>query len=165
MRRLLTLGALFCLAACSTPATSQGSGSSTSSGPLQDQNWQALPDVSTAAPEGLRLEFDAAGCIDLLENGKSVLVSKLACDDPTLSTDPSGKRPFQLIGTLSEGGVVLVALPAPDVEVTGDITRLTESGLMLAVFAGGEAVGLRNSAITCWVRDKPEVTLECSDSN
>jgi hypothetical protein len=164
-RWLLTVGAVCFLAACGTDASSQVSirGSSTSEGARPADNWQPFPDIWTAAPEGLKLEFDAAGCIDLLENGKSALATKLACDDTTMSTGPSAQRPFQLIGTLADRGVVLVALPASDVEVTGDIVRLDANGLMLAFPGAGEDVGLRNSISTCWLREGPEVTLECGD--
>lgn len=159
LRPLLVSGLLLPLLACQSSRT--GDVSVSSDAPVPAGTWIPLPEPVQPAPN-MEFEFDNAGCIDLLEDGKSVLTTKLACDESAPSTGSEVNRPIQLLGTTQGGNLVLSVMPTPDVEVSGNIMRVTESGILLAFPDGDARLGIRYSGGQCWIVEGPNLArLEC----
>lgn len=120
IKGVLLLSVLVICASCERP---DGDGLIPTDSSLAAVTWQPMPDVVPTAP--VEVVYDAAGCIDLLEGGLSILVSKLACEPPDRPLDSLPKpAPVQLLGTLQEGGFVIAFVPRPGMEVTGNLIRV-----------------------------------------
>jgi hypothetical protein len=160
-RLIVLAAALIATTACGEDQVSRDDTAATSSVVSEANEWSPLGDT-VEPPLVLEAVRDGAGCIDLLEEGKSVLIAKFACEDSSMSLNDATRLSIQLVGMGLENSVFVVVDDRQQIEVTSSALKLTDDGLVLLNVAEGEDVGIRNLSSTCWIsRAHGSVSMDC----